>query len=328
MQVIWKHFYSQKSIAEKGTLYQLRNQLNRLNVVVDPSRDFNACDDIFHQIVHSHIVAAALKMFGMGRMDDIPSQAVLNSPEDVWMLPASERRDVLKKLCKQVVESFVEFSFNVNHSSSDDRVFEYAQQILSLGCFYLELCDAVKEGDGERVLRCWKYLLPIFLASGRTNYSREALTMLYQNTYRLSPRLSHELLYSRFINVHGRQGKNIPADLHMEHLNRIAKDAIKGLGANKPEKAIVRVGRALGTIAPVSQNFDDDNGVPPLSGGHNVSQYKKDVAIPASVLQTANVFQEISSRLHKTFPQPRNVLHYKGKDEALQWICEKLPCMK
>ena len=34
------------------------------------------------------------------------------------------------------------------------------------------------------------------------------------------------------------------ADLHMEYLNRIAKDAIKGMGTNKTEKAVMRVGRA------------------------------------------------------------------------------------
>ena len=118
MQVIWKYFYSPKSAAEKGTLYQLRNQLNRSNVVVDPSRDFNACDDFFHQIVHSHIVAAALKMLRMSNMDDIPSRDALDSPEDVWMLPITERRDALRKVCKQLVDSFVKFSFN------DDQEFQ------------------------------------------------------------------------------------------------------------------------------------------------------------------------------------------------------------
>ena len=328
MQVIWKYFYSLKSASEKGTLYQLRHQLNRSNVVVDPSKDFNACDDFFQHIIHSHIVAAAQRMLCMSNLDDIPSGDALDRPEDVWMLPTAERRDVLKKVCKQVVDSFVKFSFNDDQSSNDDHVLKYAQQILSLGCFYLELCDAVKEGDGERVLRCWKYLLPIFLASGRTNYSREVLSMLYQHKYGLSQRCSHELLYGRFINVHGRQGKNIPADLHMEHLNRIAKDAIRGLGANKSEKAIVRVGRTLGTVAPVLQSFDDENDVLSLSGCHNVRQCKKDVAIVAGILHSSNVFHRIPNRLHNTFPQPRDVLHYKSKEDTVQWMCQKLPDVK
>ena len=35
-----------------------------------------------------------------------------------------------------------------------------------------------------------------------------------------SPRLQLEFMYSRFVNIQGRAGHNIPCDLHMEHLNR------------------------------------------------------------------------------------------------------------
>ena len=52
----------------------------------------------------------------------------------------------------------------------------------------------------------------------------------------------------------------------MEHLNRVCKDCIHGLRANKTEAAITRVGKALGTIAPVITKFDQDNGVRETSG--------------------------------------------------------------
>ena len=45
--------------------------------------------------------------------------------------------------------------------------------------------------------------------------------------------MSMQLKWSRTINVHGRAGKNIPADLHMEHLNRVCNGAISGLGAKR-----------------------------------------------------------------------------------------------
>ena len=94
----------------------------------------------------------------------------------------------------------------------------YWVQIVQLGCFFLEFADVIREGDGERVLRCWRYLIPLFFASGCRNYACESVNMLLQHSNALSPRLSAELLWSRFINVHGRPGKNIAADLHMEHL--------------------------------------------------------------------------------------------------------------
>ena len=72
--------------------------------------------------------------------------------------------------------------------------------------------------------------------------------MLYQHDYVLSPRHKTELLWGRFINVHGRTGKNIAADLHLNH---VVKEC---LGANKTEGAIV--GKALGTVVPVLDQFD------------------------------------------------------------------------
>ena len=91
--------------------------------------------------------------------------------------------------------------------------------------------------------------------SGRTNYANKALNMLYQHDYGLSERHASKLLWERCIHVHGYVGKNIPADLHMEHLNCVVKECIKGLGANKTDCAIRRVGRALGTIVPVLEQF-------------------------------------------------------------------------
>ena len=35
-------------------------------------------------------------------------------------------------------------------------------------------------------------------------------------------------------------------DLHMEHMNRLCKTSIEELGANKSNKAIVRVGKTIG----------------------------------------------------------------------------------
>ena len=46
------------------------------------------------------------------------------------------------------------------------------------------------------------------------------------------------------MNVHGLPGRNISSDLHQEHLNRVCKDAVRGLGTNQTEKSIGRVGKA------------------------------------------------------------------------------------
>ena len=57
-RVIWKHFYSTFSSGDHGSLYQLRNKVNRTNVVKNPKNDFNACDDYFLLIISCYAIAA------------------------------------------------------------------------------------------------------------------------------------------------------------------------------------------------------------------------------------------------------------------------------
>ena len=68
-------------------------------------------------------------------------------------------------------------------------------------------------------------------------------------------------MWGRFVNARGLPGKNIPLDLHMEHLNRVAKDAMRNLTSNKTTSSISRIGRAIGTLAPLLDQFDEDNSV-------------------------------------------------------------------
>ena len=101
------------------------------------------------------------------------------------------------------------------------------KELLSLGLFYLEFQDAIREGDGLRFMFVW------FRSTGNTNYTIEAMTLLVQYYFLFTPRLAEQLIWGRFINAHGGLGRNIPVGLHMERLNRICKQAVAHLGANK-----------------------------------------------------------------------------------------------
>lgn len=70
------------------------------------------------------------------------------------------------------------------------------------------------------VITVWRYLLLIFRMNRRDNYACEAATLLVQLEYLSSERMKRQMTYGRFVNTHGQIGKNIPCDLHMEHLNR------------------------------------------------------------------------------------------------------------
>jgi len=61
------------------------------------------------------------------------------------------------------------------------------------------------------------------------------------------------------VNTHGFPGRNIPADLFMEHLNRLCRDAVHHLGPNKTPNAIVRTGKVVQSLSDALDHFDHEN---------------------------------------------------------------------
>ena len=75
------------------------------------------------------------------------------------------------------------------------------------------------------------------------------------------------------MSTHSAPGRNIPGDLHQEHFYRLCKDSIRGHQANKNEKAIPKVGKALGTLSPLLDSLDLDNGISKPSGAHKAPHF-------------------------------------------------------
>ena len=227
----------------------------------------------------------------------------------------------MDSILTKMVDSFVDVAYGKITASNDDQILTYAKQLLSIGSLYLEFADAVKEGDGQRVIRCWRYLLIIFHNSNRTNYGMEAILLLYQYLYLLTPQQAEQFTYNRFVNTSGLPGRNISADLHMEHLNRELKSCIATcVHSSKPEKAIVRIGKAIGTLAPVIDQFDKINNVGNHQTRHKSTTMKQDVLQVVSHINKYNILHNIPKRKFPTFPNVKSLLHKKSKDEILSWI--------
>ena len=233
-QIIWKYFYSTKSGRDRGTLYNVWNSLNCTNVPINVKRDFNACEDFTEMFTSSQTSAVALMLFGMKSLDDTPDTSIL--PESMWMGSKEKRKEFLIKQCQKLYDTFVslsiESSSNAYAHTAKDGVSSYAIQFLRIGALYIEFADGTGEGDGERALRYWWNFLPMFRASHSTNYHCKAVRLLHGQPYALFPGFQTKW-NEGFANVHGLPGRNIPLDLHMEHLNCLAKGAMKNLGSNK-----------------------------------------------------------------------------------------------
>lgn len=216
----------------------------------------------------------------------------------IWVEDDNKRKEKLLEISQEIVEKYVDFrtDFSELPSTKKGTIHTYACETLSLCLLLQELRDAIREGDGNRVMVVWKYLFPIFKATGHKNYSIEAFTLLCQYYFILPPQLAEQLKWSRFINTHGTRGTNISMDLHIEHLNRLCKTAINGLGANKSQKAIIRVGKTVGVMDDLMDNFDSVNDVAVTSDKHTSTSMEKDLKIVLTELQEIRAFKATSDK--------------------------------
>ena len=109
LQIIWKYFLDTQSFKEHGTMYQLKNLINRSNVTTIPKHNFNTCDDFLRLIINCFILTAAMKTLGMKELDNQPSSSHI--PEDVKLKSAEERKTLLENICKKIVDDFIHTEF-------------------------------------------------------------------------------------------------------------------------------------------------------------------------------------------------------------------------
>ena len=137
--------------------------------------------------------------------------------------------------------------------------------------------------------------------------------------------LTKQLLHSRFVNTRGIQERNIPADLHYEHLNKACKNSIGGFGSNLSTERIQMVGRSLGTLVPILDSFDIEKNVSKSYGQHAPVSSEEDITILVYQLQQSEVFTSSRSREHASFQVKKTVLYSKSRKQILKWILTHIP---
>ena len=147
---IWSRLYKYSSASNKGTMYQLRNLINRRNVRNKPDKDVNACEDFFLSFVRSPIIAAAISLFGMESHDSRPDENIF--PPDHEDHDIADITTILLAAADLLVHQFFDISYRTSYKAAHlDHKQEYAKEVMTMGLFYLEFQDAIREGDGHRV---------------------------------------------------------------------------------------------------------------------------------------------------------------------------------
>ena len=210
--------------------------------------------------------------------------------------PSTKKRRVLPRSMVNDQPSIL------SRETAPDGIFEYACAVLNDGLIFLEFRDAIHEGDGERIIRCWKVMLLYFFHGKRTKYTLEAIHLQAAINACVSPCLREELMWCRVLNTRGGLGNNLPTDLFMEHLNRTLKEYLRGLGPNSSEKSMMQMSKSLRGLMDFTKHFDDISQISPDSISHTKYCNEKDKQMILKELTTeSKVFDYIPGRLHKSF---------------------------
>lgn len=273
------------------------------------------CEDFFLIMLHAHVIAAARKLLSVRQYSTV------------------------KELAKAIIENFVSIDPD-EKVQRDDKVHLYGTQVLTLAIIWHYFNDSIREGDGDRVLTCWKFLLVIFKAKGHRNYCKEAIMLLAQYHCLLSQRKAAQVKWSRFVNTKGKQGCNVPCDLHLEHLNRRLKGLIRELRSNVsqkvvkdnfaiyPNNAINRAARSIGVLHEICEVFEEQSSRKFASGNHNAPSLLKDVEMVVKVLEDEDVFGKEKGRKHPSFDNFNVILQQCPSKHLEKWISTKVKTYK
>ena len=310
----------------------------------DPKKDVDACIDLIYAVVKGHFLACACELFGASSLDE-----ALILPLGIHTAPKQQQLAFIYKMARMVVDrcSLIESAFTsetapdptagvsttmgrvataaTRAATPIDGKYNYARVLCHYGSLVMEFRDGWAEGDGERVLRCWKLFLPHFKAAGRTKYSLEALRVQMQANITLSPNLAHQVKWNRFVNEKGGAGKNIPFDLYNEHVNKKLQQTSQSMGPNLTEKAIQRAARSITTLHNICDKFDKETAVPFRTIAHSTRPDKEDIKKVVDVVLKNKLLVKMSARSHRSFPGiALNPLHKFDSNKTIKWVKAKI----
>ena len=338
MQILIKRFYNIHSGMNKGTLYQLRCLINRRNISTHVSQEMNQLQDFLHSVMKAHILSAAMDFFNMEDKSSQPSSHKWSDP--LATSPSNEQKwQYLSNTLGVYVDRYImpclvfdmpcqpqDKGEAISHTTKKKGVRKhqqpqpkdkeqetekgkegfsirnYAMALLTDTLMAEEMIDAVREGDGDRVVCFWQFMLLYCTATGHTKYAFEGFNLLAQLSAILTPQEAFRTKWCRFANTRGGADHNISGDLLMEHWNKALKTHLCSICANISSQTIVNTAKALSSLQCICSAFDETTaGIHRTSQRHSVRSDERDEATLLDLLHSEKVFS--SSHSHSHFPK-------------------------
>jgi L1 cell adhesion molecule like protein len=184
-----------------------------------------------------------------------------------------------------------------------DDAYNYNCALLADCYLFFNFLDAIKEGDGVRIMRQYKYFMLFCKADGcySTKYSIECLYQFFLTFGVLSQRDSERFIWNRSINNHGKKGCNIPLDESTEHSNNFVKQAIKNLGPNITEAAVARICKSESTTRSILDKLDESISRHKRGGSHSNPSSATDLQKLVKQAFDFGIFNEQEGRKYHHF---------------------------
>lgn len=223
-------------------LFQVYERLNHLGVTISYCSVINLVKEISRRhtatlrrwITEGYLIKFVgdnvnwqikVRQVRLDHKDHMQSMYIVIAIQNRVLRPADNKKTTLPDLSLDKWTIITNAVLNKPVIQSNDFILNYTKQFCHYAALATEFIDAWKEGDGDCILRCWKILLSHFRATGRTKLALEALTLQFQmKTFNAD--LVSMLKWGRFVNTHGGLGRNLPCDLHCEHMVRLFKETV------------------------------------------------------------------------------------------------------
>ncbi|XP_033748132.1 uncharacterized protein LOC117333109 [Pecten maximus] len=188
-----------------------------------------------------------------------------------------------------------------------DDLHSYVMQFLQWYFLILSFKDTIKEGDIYRNNINLKFCIPVFFShSTLSKYLEECIDYILKTEIMLSEKMALKVRAASFVNLTGKIGQNKAADLQKENEVMVLKDLIKGLGANKTEKAIITISKAAPVIQNVVENVESMLGICDKKTKHKKRSFEGDVKVLLKEIIPLKVWDQESGRQLKSFREIRD----------------------
>ena len=357
LQWIWKQLYTSdaKGCRDLGTLYAAKIFLRATNVNNKPLSCFYACEELLDKYLKALILTAALQFFGMDKVTDNPTKntkrdnqtdegyiddvlstfvkayAIQHEPDLVNIQPERKCPECTKVYkTKRGLVKHLEDKHPDSHHLADAQqpkanINDYCRTAMGMVLMAQNFADARKCGDGERIVRLYKFFILHFKAAGKTKYAYHSLRLQAQVQCLLTEKMAHLVTWNRFVNNKGGATSNVEVDRDNEHRNKGIKEEISAFHGKVSDISIKRVGEAAQTLEKILLQTDKAASTKRPSGKHAKADTTEDVLALTDVLHKENVFASDQERpLHVLPDFQKDPFSHLDLIQLHQWMTDTL----